>query len=234
MNDINKITKICSKCGSDTNISEFYRDKTKKDGYHTICKICSKVNGKIWKNNNIEKFKKFQADYRKYCKDNCPDKLIKSRKKWSLKNKDKIKDIAKKNVVKIREYKRKYKKKMRENNPSFKIGANLSKRIWDALRSQNLNKLSKTKDLLGCSIENFKNYLESLFKSGMTWENYGKGKGKWEIDHIRPCASFDLTDAEQQKQCFHYTNLQPMWGHINCAKHSYYDGKKYTYNKNID
>lgn len=50
----------------------------------------------------------------------------------------------------------------------------------------------------------------------MSWENYGiRG---WHIDHIKPCASFDLSIIEEQKECFHYTNLQPLWWHENLAK----------------
>jgi hypothetical protein len=59
-------------------------------------------------------------------------------------------------------------------------------------------------------------YLESHFKTGMTWENHGKFG--WHIDHIIPCASFDLTDLEQQKKCFHYTNFQPLWWRENILK----------------
>ena len=71
-------------------------------------------------------------------------------------------------------------------------------------------------ELIGCTIEEFWNHLEKHFKPGMTWENYGKAG--WEMDHIIPCANFDLIVPEQQKQCFHYTNLQPLWVHENMSK----------------
>ncbi len=61
-------------------------------------------------------------------------------------------------------------------------------------------------------------YLEKKYKKGMTRDNYGD----WHVDHIKPCASFDLTDAKQQMLCFHYTNLQPLWAKENLQK-----GKKY-------
>ncbi len=70
-------------------------------------------------------------------------------------------------------------------------------------------------DLLGCSIDNLKKHIESQFKSEMTWENHGE---IWEIDHIIPCSNFNLTDIEQQKQCFHYTNLQPLFKTTDIAK----------------
>ena len=71
-------------------------------------------------------------------------------------------------------------------------------------------------DLLGCSIEEFINHMESKFTNGMTWDNYGVLG--WHMDHIIPCASFDLTDEKQQRECFHYTNLQPLWHYENRAK----------------
>ena len=70
--------------------------------------------------------------------------------------------------------------------------------------------------LLGCSVEELRNHLESLFLPGMSWKNYGQFG--WHIDHVRPVCTFDLTNPEQQKQCFHYTNLQPLWWSDNLSK----------------
>ena len=77
-------------------------------------------------------------------------------------------------------------------------------------------KSDSTMNLLGCTIQEAREYLEKQFKEGMTWENHGHET--WHIDHIIPCASFDLTDPEQQKKCFHYTNLQPLWAKENMSK----------------
>ena len=68
--------------------------------------------------------------------------------------------------------------------------------------------------LLGCTIEEMRTFLEAEFEEGMTWDNYGE----WHVDHIRPCASFNLEDPEEQKKCFHWTNLQPLWAADNLAK----------------
>ena len=70
--------------------------------------------------------------------------------------------------------------------------------------------------LIGCSIESLKNYLEKQFKKDMTWHNHGLYG--WHIDHIRPCISFDLIKKSEQKKCFHYTNLQPLWAKENLSK----------------
>ena len=74
--------------------------------------------------------------------------------------------------------------------------------------------------LVGCDIDFLRVHLESLFKDGMSWDNYGL-KG-WHVDHIRPCKSFDLSDLEQQKVCFNWRNLEPVEGEENMSKGSEY------------
>ena len=79
-----------------------------------------------------------------------------------------------------------------------------------------IEKSDETMNLIGCSAIELKEYLESKFTEGMTWEN--RGREGWHIDHIKPCSSFDLSDPEQQRECFHYTNLQPLWAKDNLRK----------------
>jgi hypothetical protein len=69
------------------------------------------------------------------------------------------------------------------------------------------------RSLIGCSKSGLVARIEAQFIPGMSWENYGRGG--WEIDHIKPCASFDLTDPAQQAACFHFTNLRPRWASDN-------------------
>jgi len=76
-----------------------------------------------------------------------------------------------------------------------------------------------TMEYVGCSIEDLRTHLENKFSEGMTWEN----QGKWHIDHIKPCASFDLDIEEERLACFHFTNLQPLWGPDNLSKSDKYD-----------
>jgi len=64
---------------------------------------------------------------------------------------------------------------------------------------------------LGCSIDEFKKHLECQFLGEMSWDNYGKGDGKWNIDHIKPLNTFDLSDRDQFLQACHYTNMRPLW-----------------------
>jgi hypothetical protein len=73
---------------------------------------------------------------------------------------------------------------------------------------------------IGKKSEALKEYLESKFLPGMTWENYGIDG--WHIDHIRPCSSFDLNNPEELKKINHYSNLQPLWAKDNLAKGDFY------------
>jgi len=128
-----------------------------------------------------------------------------------------------------KEYQKKYKKtdkyrkkvnetqkKRRLGDPQFKMREILSARLRGALNGR--RKAETTMALLGCNISFFKTYIESAFKTNMNWQNHGSGDGKWQLDHIVPCASFDLSDPEQQKKCFHYTNMQPLWAYENLQK----------------
>lgn len=89
-------------------------------------------------------------------------------------------------------------------------------RIRWALHRGRTKKLHTLVDLIGCDIKTFKNHLESKFTSGMTWDNYGANG--WQIDHIIPVSSFNLSDPEQQLKAFHYTNTQPLWWIDNVRK----------------
>ena len=102
----------------------------------------------------------------------------------------------------------------RSLNPEMRLIHNLRTRIAMAIKKN--VKSGKSLDLLGCSIDFLKKYLSDRFQLGMTWDNYGV----WHIDHIRPCSSFNLSDVNQQRICFHYSNLQPLWKRDNLSKGS--------------
>jgi len=90
-----------------------------------------------------------------------------------------------------------------------KIKHSLRKRMSIALKN-GYKSGSAVRDL-GCTIEEFKSYIESKFQLGMTWENYGRGEGKWQLDHIKPLFQFNLTDIKQFQDACNYINLQPLW-----------------------
>jgi hypothetical protein len=171
-------------------------------------------------------------------------------RQWTFLNKErkKLLDIKNKNRInfmrrekrkteegkkRFSEQKRRYQEKNREKitkrflekrkkDPYFKLLTTLRSRLNAALK-KNI-KSTTTKNMLGCTIEQLWVHLEKTFKPGMTKENHGT---IWHIDHIVPCASFDLTKPEEQAKCFHYSNLQALFVHENLSKGSkYYELKK--------
>jgi hypothetical protein len=173
-----------------------------------VCKRCGKV--KL-----IENFYLSKRNSRCiWCKDCSKDFY----KKYYQKNRRRI-------LKRTNEYKRKNKNKTAirlkqkyKNCLEFRIKNNLQHRIHLAL-IKNI-KLSHTTELIGCFIPELRRHIERQFKIGMTWDNYNRNG--WHIDHIRPCASFDLSKLEEQKKCFHFTNLQPLWAGENLKKGSNY------------
>lgn len=103
---------------------------------------------------------------------------------------------------------------MKGKHENYKISCRLRAVVYSALKRASGKRHVKAEILLGCSINHCRSYLESKFSSGMGWHNMGK----WHIDHIIPCASFNLTDAKHQRICFHFTNLQPLWAQDNIKK----------------
>ncbi len=98
----------------------------------------------------------------------------------------------------------------------YRLEVLLRNRTGTALRRRRLRgaRVLKVADLIGCSIDELIAYIAKVFKPGMSWENHGE----WHIDHIVPCAAFDLRDPDQQRTCFHYSNLQPLWAKDNLTK----------------
>ncbi len=197
------MTKTCSKCRTVKEFCEFYKDKSTRDGFENKCKECSKIKNKNYydKNkgsiNSEENRKKRLANY-------AQNKSIRERRKQYYQQNKKIHNAQ---CIKRKREKRK-------TNPTFRMIESLRTRQRQAIHGQ--NKSASTQNLLGCTYEQARQHLENQFTDGMSWDNYGLNG--WHIDHIIPCASFDMTDPKQQRQCFHYTNLQPLWAEDNLRK----------------
>jgi len=121
-----------------------------------------------------------------------------------------------------------YRREKRKTDLNYKITCNLRARISRSVKSQNVKKFNHTMDLIGCSVNFLKKHIESQFDTKMSWDNYGYYG--WHIDHKIPCAKFDLTKESEQRECFHYKNLQPLWQTDNLHKNSFYNGKLYRRN----
>ncbi len=97
-----------------------------------------------------------------------------------------------------------------------KVRQALSGRIRDALRRKGVVKTFTTLRYIGCTTACLRNHLQSQFTEGMSWSDYGVFG--WHVDHIIPCAAFDLTREDHQMVCFNYRNLRPLWHHDNNKK----------------
>jgi hypothetical protein len=192
-----QIIKICNQCKKEKNILEYPRDKYTKDGFTSSCKECRYAKTRDWARKNYLENK---------------EEVIKSKTEWRRKNWDKVYKQRKESG-----YCKRSRKKWYHNRGKFNINWVISERIRSRVRSV-LNgkvKSKSTLELLGCSIDDLKNHLQSKFYADMSWENYGS---YWHIDHIRPCASFNLQNEKEQKICFHYSNLQPLTAKDNLSK----------------
>ena len=197
--------------------------KAYKKKYYQENREYIKNKSKKYRSEHVERCKMY---HKKYREENV-EKVKTKKRRYEQENVGRVKIYRKKyrkeNSEYFKKYYREYEKNKRITNPIYKLVKSLRGRVRMALKYQGTKKSTKTLELLGASKEIVRNHLESLFVGGMTWENHGP-KG-WHIDHIKPCSSFDLTDLEQQKICFHYTNLQPLWWFENLSKgdNLYYD-----------
>jgi hypothetical protein len=229
----------CPKCKEDKDISEFRKNKFTKHGFDYLCKDCKQKYQKEYINRDrdkyLEKSKLYYTIHKEtknkksveYWRNNSEKRKLNT-KKYRIKHAEEIK-IRQEVYHKNPENREKINKTMREwynknkiyrrnkikdklgKNLGFKLSIILRCRINNAIKSQKFKKTRKTgniDNLIGCTVVELKNYIESKFLPTMTWENYGK---YWHIDHIIPCNSFDLTNEEDQKKCFHYTNMQPLF-----------------------
>jgi hypothetical protein len=210
-------TKTCTVCQIKypATTDFFYKCSSRsKYGIKSCCKKCCSIKAKA-------KYNKLDKTTKKKLKEKCLQKYYENReyylhkqKEWLSKNREKRNKQQREYSYANRNKRNQYLKNKKQTDINFKITKNLRDRIRSAMNGNNKSK--RTLELLGCSSEELKIYLEKQFTEGMTWDNYGK-KG-WHIDHILPCASFDLTDPIQQQKCFHYTNLQPLWAEDNYRK----------------
>lgn len=190
-----------------------------------------KIYNKNYRQINREKLLKQKKNYYQLHK----RKIAKNHKEWYLKNREQLNKYRRKKYLKNRliileyqkiyqklhrkerrKYQCNYKKNRRNMNVNFRLSDYLRHRIYSALKGN--PKLSTTMKLVGCSIRQLKQHLENKFRDNMSWDNYGL----WHVDHIKPCVSFDLSKLSEQKKCFHYSNLQPLWAKDNLSKNKYF------------
>jgi len=192
-------TKVCKKCRVCKPVTEYYVGGKNKTVLFSNCKACHNAYCRLWAKDHPDEVKRIEHRFG-----------MKNREKISAKNKR----YSKTHPEYTRERNRRYCAERMPRDPNFRIASNLRKRLLMAVRSD--QKAGSAVRDLGCTIEQFRRYIESLWLPGMTWETYGRNG--WHFDHIVPLSSFDLTDPEQFKKACHYTNLQPLWAADNIRK----------------
>jgi hypothetical protein len=216
--------KKCSKCEISKPLDKFPNDPRCSGGKRGACKAC-RVNQWVPEENQTltckictEKHHTLFANHGKQKPYEC--KACRNKRDFDKRNLDRDaynknkREVYQKTKDKINETRRKTLQRRRNEDPKYRAMMALHCRLYMAVKE----KTGKTMELTGCSKEELTTFLEAEFTEGMTWENYGT----WHIDHIRPCASFNLEDPGEQKRCFHWTNLQPLWAIDNIRKGANY------------
>ncbi len=183
-----------------------------------------KLQKKEWEKNNPDKIKEFRnnrkdkkkIENKMYAQANV-EKLNTKKKIWANANKEKVKAARKKYNQANKDKTAKRERERKQNDELYRLKSNIRKSVWDSIKRQGYSKNLRTEEILGCTYEDFKLYLESKFEPWMNWDNYGKYNGEemfgWDIDHIIPSA-LALCENEIIK-LNHFTNLQPLCSKIN-------------------
>ena len=200
--------KKCTKCGEE---KPFTREYFYKKG-HTLtsrCKLCIKEDRKNYhiENKEIICYKK-----RQYTKNN-KEKISKIKKLYYENNKEIIL-LKRKNYLKNGgnlTYNEWCKQKRKKDGFFSKI-TSIRNRINQILKQKRINKNNNTIKYIGCDLKNLKEYIETQFTEGMSWDN----QGEWHLDHYYPVS---LAETEEDMYIFnHYTNFQPLWAKDNLSK----------------
>ena len=143
-------------------------------------------------------------------------------REYRVNNGNKIKQQEYRRRPEIKERYNAYQREQYKNNPQKRLGDKVSKETNYTLLGKHPHGGAVSEKYgmkkVGLTSIQYREYIESLWTEGMSWDNYGFGEGKWTIDHIFPKNFFDLTDPELYRKCSYYTNTQPMWYVDNVSK----------------
>jgi hypothetical protein len=197
--------KICTKCKIEKEVNEFTKCNRNKNGLHHCCKECLKIyrdenkdNIKKWRDENKDRLKYLRLEYKQANK----EYIRLYNKEYKQANKEK-------NREKINSYYRNRKK----NDPLYKFKLSVRNLIYNSFKRGGSVKSNKTTDILGCSFDDFKIYIENQFNGNMSWDNYGT---YWEFDHIKQLAY--AKNFEDIIELNHHTNFQPLEVNLNRMK----------------
>jgi hypothetical protein len=209
----------CSSKGSFLPLNEFNKNKNNKDGLSHRCKKCVKESVKKSYNKNREYYIKDSIKRQKQFKESNPEEYLEYRKKWNNKSKEEgyWKKYYQDNKEKLKEYStQEYVKEKRNNrwrkrykeDINFKLQEVMKANFHLFFKDQGKNKNLSFNSIVDYSYEDLKLHLETNFREGMSWDNYGE---LWEIHHIKPQNLFNPSKVEELKECWKLPNLLPLW-----------------------
>lgn len=234
----------CISCELDKSIDEFEK-RADTGKYRSQCKVCRNNYVKSYKSKissgELQKKQILIVDNKKICSICDESKDLSEFPTRSTENgyrhecKDCKKEIMSKYYVEIYNEVRRDRKK---NDPEYKLLCNHRNYVYKCLTKFG-NKNDRSLKYLGCSLENFKEWLEFQFDENMTWENYGK---YWTVDHILPLHRFDLTNEKESLIAFNWKNMQPLTDNFNKGNkirlHDYFNAfvsaTRFISNKKLD
>jgi hypothetical protein len=199
--------KTCAKCKEEKPLSEFCERKKeglKKDGTYVrnyMCKSCSNKRNKLYQDANKIKINQRRKVYREANK----EKIAVKNKAWREANKEWDKTYKETHKNHLREYYNEWQKKKYHSDPIFRLKHSISNAIHKGFKRIKSSKNTRSQEILGCSFEEFKIYIENQFKEGMTWGNHGE----WELDHIVP--HYLARTKEDVISINHHSNWRPLW-----------------------
>jgi len=204
-------SKNCTQCNEKLSIDNFYIDRTviTKKSYRSKCKNCCKVNSKLRISNDID-----ISITKKICTVCNIEKDITQFYKstrhvdgyfsfCNICHSNKVKNVGHNPKIKRTvEYMKEYNKK-KYSSTENKIKYSIRKSLLTYVKE----KKNRTLEYLGCDINFFKKWIDSNFDNNMNWANHGS---YWHFDHIKPCASFDLTNENDINSCYNWSNFRPL------------------------
>jgi hypothetical protein len=206
----------CKKCNEVKSLVLFRKDKRKHLGYTNVCKKCNNSSGK---ENRMKRYwinkEKENKESKNWYQNNREEKIKKSLQ-WNMDNHDKVK-------INKEKYKPTYNKcrvERRKTDVIYKLKDRISGLIRNSFQKTNFKKRSKSEEILGCTVIEFRLYIEAKFETWMTWHNHGiynpDGARTWNLDHIRPVS---LAKTEEELIALnHYTNFRPLCSLENILK----------------
>lgn len=207
-----KETKICITCKEEKLLEFFHKNKDKPKGRHCVCISCKKIYDKARVRPALTREQKDKANYNKRQR-----LLIKNGGVLGKPGRKRVSEEHKKQVA--RKYRNKYRKENKADMLASRLRSRMKKVLIDNMPKNKKSTRTNYSENIGCTGQELVKYIENQWTEGMSWDNYGWGKDKWTIDHIRPISNF-LKNGEDPRKANHYTNLRPLWFIENMKKGS--------------